>query len=162
MEPEAVTLIPSPVAQKEEVTSAGGSSPSQASGEFIRERKTSDVSPSVIEELEEKEQESEFLPTEATANNWVTGEWLELVLTDISISIIKQYKLIFFRNQTPLLLNLSDPKWKIRAESYCTASVNIFLKPYNVDVWKKKIQNAGFWLGKERNEENLTQVWMEW
>ncbi|XP_056330619.1 uncharacterized protein fam131bb [Danio aesculapii] len=69
MEPEAVTLTPSPVAQKEEVTSAGGSSPGQASGEFITERKTSDVSPSVIEELEEKEEESESSPTEAKATN---------------------------------------------------------------------------------------------
>ncbi|XP_067305221.1 uncharacterized protein fam131bb isoform X3 [Pseudorasbora parva] len=69
MEPEPVTLIPSPVTQREEVNSMGGSSPGQAPGEFITERKASDVSPSVIEELEEKEEESESLPVNVTATN---------------------------------------------------------------------------------------------
>ncbi|XP_077064660.1 uncharacterized protein fam131bb isoform X3 [Siphateles boraxobius] len=69
MEPEPVTLIPSPMTQREEVTSMGGSSPGQAPGDFITERKASDVSPSVIEELEEKEEESEFLPVDITATN---------------------------------------------------------------------------------------------
>ncbi|RXN33377.1 protein FAM131B isoform X3 [Labeo rohita] len=68
MEPEPVTLIPSPVTQREEVTSTGGSSPGQAPGEFSTERKASDVSPSVIEELEEKE-ESESSPADVTATN---------------------------------------------------------------------------------------------
>ncbi|XP_065117464.1 uncharacterized protein fam131bb isoform X2 [Paramisgurnus dabryanus] len=54
MEPEPVTLTPSPVTQREEVTSTGGSSPCQTPGEPITERKPSDVSPSVVEELEEK------------------------------------------------------------------------------------------------------------
>lgn len=66
MEPEPVTLIPSPVTQKEEVTSTGGSSPG-APGEPITERKPSDVSPSVIEELEEKEK-SESSPDVAATN----------------------------------------------------------------------------------------------
>ncbi|KAK7157367.1 hypothetical protein R3I93_008753 [Phoxinus phoxinus] len=69
MEPEPVTLIPSPMTQREEVTSMGGSSPGQAPGDFITERKASDVSPSVIEELEEKEEESESLPVDITATN---------------------------------------------------------------------------------------------
>ncbi|XP_016111677.1 auxin response factor 19-like isoform X3 [Sinocyclocheilus grahami] len=66
MEPEPVTLIPSPVTQ--EVTSTGGSSPGQAPGEFSTERKAFDVSPSVIEELEEKE-ESESSSVDVTATN---------------------------------------------------------------------------------------------
>ncbi|XP_051575054.1 uncharacterized protein LOC127453071 isoform X3 [Myxocyprinus asiaticus] len=69
MEPEPVTLIPSPVTQREEVTSTGGSSPGQASGEPITERKASDVSPCVIEELEEKEEESESSSVDVTAAN---------------------------------------------------------------------------------------------
>ncbi|XP_042596700.1 uncharacterized protein LOC109085248 isoform X2 [Cyprinus carpio] len=69
MEPEPVTLIPSPVTQREEVTSMGGSSPGQAPGEFSTERKASDVSPSVIEELEEKEEESESSSVDVTAVN---------------------------------------------------------------------------------------------
>ncbi|XP_052435119.1 uncharacterized protein fam131bb isoform X2 [Carassius gibelio] len=69
MEPEPVTLIPSPVTQREEVTSLGGSSPGQAPGEFSTERKASDVSPSVIEELEEKEEESESSSVDVTASN---------------------------------------------------------------------------------------------
>ncbi|XP_051722218.1 probable serine/threonine-protein kinase MARK-C isoform X3 [Ctenopharyngodon idella] len=69
MEPEQVTLIPSPVTQREEVTSMGGSSPGQAPGEFITERKASDVSPSVIEELEEKEEESESSTVDIKAPN---------------------------------------------------------------------------------------------
>lgn len=67
MEPEPVTLIPSPVMQKEEVTSTGGSSPGQAPGEPITDRKPSDVSPSVIEELVEKK--SECSPADVTATN---------------------------------------------------------------------------------------------
>ncbi|XP_026084784.1 auxin response factor 19-like isoform X3 [Carassius auratus] len=66
MEPEPVTLIPSPVTQ--EVTSTGGSSPGQAPGESSTERKASDVSPSVIEELEEKES-SESSSVDITATN---------------------------------------------------------------------------------------------
>ncbi|KTF81027.1 hypothetical protein cypCar_00015667 [Cyprinus carpio] len=66
MEPEPVTLIPSPVTQ--EVTSTGGSSPGQAPGESSTERKVFDVSPSVIEELEEKE-ESESSSVDTTATN---------------------------------------------------------------------------------------------
>jgi len=69
MEPEPVTLIPSPMTQREEVTSMGGSSPGQTPGDFITERKASDVSPSVIEELEEKEEESESLPVDVRATN---------------------------------------------------------------------------------------------
>ncbi|XP_052003556.1 uncharacterized protein LOC127658352 isoform X2 [Xyrauchen texanus] len=69
MEPEPVTLIPSPVTQREEVTSTGGSSPGQASGEPITERKAFDVSPCVIEELEEKEEESESSSVDVTAAN---------------------------------------------------------------------------------------------
>ncbi|XP_026140045.1 uncharacterized protein LOC113116232 isoform X10 [Carassius auratus] len=69
MEPEPVTLIPSPVTQREEVTSLGGSSPGQAPGEFSTERKASDVSPSVIEELEEKEEESESSSVDVMASN---------------------------------------------------------------------------------------------
>ncbi|XP_048010028.1 probable serine/threonine-protein kinase MARK-C isoform X4 [Megalobrama amblycephala] len=69
MEPEQVTLIPSPVTQREEVTSMGGSSPGQAPGEFITERKASDVSPSVIEELEEKEEESESSTVDIKTTN---------------------------------------------------------------------------------------------
>ncbi len=69
MEPVPVTLIPSPVTQREEVTSMGGSSPGQATGEFSKERKVSDVSPSVIEELEEREEESESPPVDVTAAN---------------------------------------------------------------------------------------------
>ncbi len=69
MGPEPVTLIPSPVTQREEVTSMGGSSPGQAPGEFSTERKASDVSPSVIEELEEKEEESESPPVDVKAAN---------------------------------------------------------------------------------------------
>ncbi|KAI2655504.1 Protein FAM131B [Labeo rohita] len=56
------------ITQREEVTSTGGSSPGQAPGEFSTERKASDVSPSVIEELEEKE-ESESSPADVTATN---------------------------------------------------------------------------------------------
>ncbi|XP_016413962.1 protein FAM131B-like isoform X2 [Sinocyclocheilus rhinocerous] len=66
MEPEPVTLIPSPVTQ--EVTSTGGSSPGQAPGEFSTERNAFDVSPSVIEELEEKE-ESGSSSVDVTATN---------------------------------------------------------------------------------------------
>ncbi|XP_051576396.1 uncharacterized protein LOC127453763 isoform X3 [Myxocyprinus asiaticus] len=69
MEPEPVTLIPSPVTHREEVTSTGGSSPGQAPGEQFTERKASDVSPSVIEELEEKEEEAEFSHVDVTAAN---------------------------------------------------------------------------------------------
>ncbi|XP_057195717.1 protein FAM131B isoform X3 [Triplophysa rosa] len=68
MKPEPVTLIPLPVMQKEEVTSTGGSSPGQAPGEPITERKPSDVSPSFIEELEEKK-ESESSPADVAATN---------------------------------------------------------------------------------------------
>ena len=67
MEPEPVTLIPSPAAQREEVTSAGGSSPGQAPGEPITEWKSSDVTPPVNEMLEEKEEESESSSVSATA-----------------------------------------------------------------------------------------------
>ncbi|XP_059364869.1 uncharacterized protein LOC132103796 [Carassius carassius] len=66
MEPEPVTLIPSPVTQ--EVTSTGGSISGQAPGESSTERKASDVSPSVIEELEEKES-SESSSVDITATN---------------------------------------------------------------------------------------------
>ncbi|TRY86487.1 hypothetical protein DNTS_001107 [Danionella cerebrum] len=66
MEPEVVTLIPSPVPQREEVTSTGGSSPGQSSGEFICERKATDLSPLVIEVLEEKKEDFETLPSETT------------------------------------------------------------------------------------------------
>ncbi|XP_017328784.1 uncharacterized protein fam131bb isoform X1 [Ictalurus punctatus] len=66
MEPEPVTLIPSPAAQREEVTSAGGSSPGQVPGESITEWKPSDVTPSVNEILEEKEEESESSSASAT------------------------------------------------------------------------------------------------
>lgn len=59
IEPEPMTLIPSPAAQKEEVTSLGGSSPGQVPGESITEWKASDVTLSVNEMLEEKEGESE-------------------------------------------------------------------------------------------------------
>ncbi|XP_066539603.1 uncharacterized protein fam131bb [Hoplias malabaricus] len=67
MESESVTLIPSPAAQREEVTSAGGSSPGQAPGEPITEWKPSDVTQSVNEMLEEKEEESESSSFGATA-----------------------------------------------------------------------------------------------
>lgn len=67
MEPEPVTLIPSPAAQREEVTPTGGSSPGQAPGEPITEWKPSDVTPSVNEMLEEKEEESESSSVGATA-----------------------------------------------------------------------------------------------
>lgn len=66
MEPEPVTLIPSPAAQREEVTSAVGSSPGQVPGESITEWKPSDVTPSVNEILEEKEEESESSSASAT------------------------------------------------------------------------------------------------
>ncbi|XP_056618957.1 uncharacterized protein fam131bb isoform X4 [Triplophysa dalaica] len=62
MKPEPVTLIPSPV------TSTGGGSPGQAPGEPITERKPFDVSPSVIEELEERK-ESESSPADVAATN---------------------------------------------------------------------------------------------
>ena len=67
MEPEPVTLIPSPASQREEVTSAGGSSPGQAPGETSIEWKPSDVTPPVNEMLEEKEEESESSSVGATA-----------------------------------------------------------------------------------------------
>ncbi|KAG7336030.1 hypothetical protein KOW79_000723 [Hemibagrus wyckioides] len=67
MEPEPVTLIPSPAAQREEVTSAGGSSPGQVPGESVTEWKPSDVTSSVNEMLEEKEEESESSSASGTA-----------------------------------------------------------------------------------------------
>ncbi|XP_072535673.1 uncharacterized protein fam131bb isoform X1 [Salminus brasiliensis] len=67
MEPEPVTLIPSPAAQREEVISAGGSSPGQAPGEPITEWKPTDVTPSVNDVLEEKEEELESSSVGATA-----------------------------------------------------------------------------------------------
>ncbi|XP_028831014.1 uncharacterized protein fam131bb isoform X2 [Denticeps clupeoides] len=55
LEPESVTLSPSPTAQ--ESTSTGGCSPRQATGEPVTDRKVSDVSSYVAEKLEEKEEE---------------------------------------------------------------------------------------------------------
>ncbi|KAJ8392881.1 hypothetical protein AAFF_G00070850 [Aldrovandia affinis] len=66
-EPEPVTLT-SP-APKEEVTSTGGSSPGQASGETVTERKASDVTSSVPQLLGEKDEAVEDRSTVVTATN---------------------------------------------------------------------------------------------
>ncbi|KAG9344933.1 hypothetical protein JZ751_009473 [Albula glossodonta] len=57
MDPEPVTLT-SP-APKEDVASAGGSSPGQAAVEPITERKASDITSSVSQSLDEKDEEAE-------------------------------------------------------------------------------------------------------
>lgn len=67
MEPEPVTLT-SPAA-KEEVTSTGGSSPGQAPGETVTQRKASDVTSSVPQPLEEKDEAVEDRSTVVTATN---------------------------------------------------------------------------------------------
>ncbi|KAJ8354980.1 hypothetical protein SKAU_G00225470 [Synaphobranchus kaupii] len=67
MEPEPVTLT-SP-APREEVTSAGSSSPSQAPLEPITERKASDVTSSVSQLLDGKDEDAEDVPVAVAATN---------------------------------------------------------------------------------------------
>ncbi|XP_063054273.1 uncharacterized protein fam131bb [Engraulis encrasicolus] len=66
LEPECVTLSPSPA---HGTPPTGGSSPGQGPGEPITERKASDVTPSVIEMLEEKREETEAQSTLSPATN---------------------------------------------------------------------------------------------
>lgn len=66
MEPEAVTLTP--LAPRDEPSSAGGSSPGQAPGEPITERKACDVTSCVSQPLEEKDEELEEASVAIAAN----------------------------------------------------------------------------------------------